>query len=52
MYLLGSAVQRSSKEASVPLRLLTLDRDQAVLAVTEGKAHLAVTPLERRGGGV
>jgi LysR family transcriptional regulator, low CO2-responsive transcriptional regulator len=50
MYLLGAAVQRYLKEASVPLRLLTLDRDQAVQAVMEGKAHLAVTPLETLPG--
>jgi LysR family transcriptional regulator, low CO2-responsive transcriptional regulator len=50
MYLLGAAVQRYLKEASVPLRLLTLDRDQAVQAGKAGKAHLAVTPLETLPG--
>lgn len=30
----------------MPLRLLTMDRDQAIQAVVAGKSHLAVTPLE------
>ncbi|SHH54532.1 LysR family transcriptional regulator [Massilia sp. CF038] len=45
-YLLGPALQRFLAKASVPVRLLTLDRAGAVEAVRSGKAQIAVAPLE------
>lgn len=46
LYLLGAGIGRFQREAKQPLRLLSLDRDQAVAAVLGGKAQLGVAPLD------
>jgi DNA-binding transcriptional LysR family regulator len=46
LYLLGPAIQRFLAKATVPARLLALDRDGAIEAVRSGHAQLAVAPLE------
>jgi DNA-binding transcriptional LysR family regulator len=46
LYLLGPAIHRFLAKASVPARLLTMDRDSAVEAIRAGRAQIAVAPLE------
>ncbi|MFL6665379.1 MAG: LysR family transcriptional regulator [Rhizobacter sp.] len=46
LYLLGAGIEMFQREASVPLRLLSLDRDATLAAVLSGKAQLGVAPLE------
>lgn len=46
LYLLGPGLRAFSRTARVPLRLLTLDGEQAVEAVRDGRAQLGVASLE------
>jgi LysR family transcriptional regulator, low CO2-responsive transcriptional regulator len=46
LYLLGPGVGQFQRQANVPLRLLSLDREQTLAAVLGGKAQLGVAPLD------
>jgi LysR family transcriptional regulator, low CO2-responsive transcriptional regulator len=46
LYLLKAGITHFQKDASAPLRLLTLNRDEALAAVLGGKAQLGVAPLD------
>jgi DNA-binding transcriptional LysR family regulator len=46
LYLLGTALQKFLQSGEKQLRLLTLNRDEAIEAIRAGEAHLAVAPLE------
>ncbi len=45
LYLLGPALQRFLAKATVPARLLTLDRDGTLDAIRAGRAQIGVAPL-------
>lgn len=46
LYLLGPGIGEFQRQASAPLRLLSLDREQSLAAVLGGKAQLGVAPLD------
>ena len=46
LYLLGPGIRSFQRGAKAPLRLLSLDRDQSVAAVSGGKAQLGIAPLD------
>jgi len=47
LYLLGGAIRRFLRQASVPLRLITTNREQTVQAVESGVADLGVAAFDR-----
>lgn len=46
LYLLGDGIRHFQKEEKTRLRLLSLDRDETLAAVTSGTAQLGVAPLD------
>lgn len=46
LYLLGTGIRSYQRATRAPLRLLTADREQAVVAVRGGKVQLGVAPLD------
>ena len=46
LYLLKQGITHFQKDASAPLQLLTLNRDQALESVLGGRAQLGVAPLD------